>query len=253
MRTSRVWLSGAVAVAAVTTTASIAYAATSSAPPTTMKICLTKAGAVRGASATGACPKGTTAYTVDPRGKAGPAGPRGAKGATGSAGPQGPKGATGATGATGAAGPQGAQGPAGPAGPAGSAGPAGPTGPAGSGGAGTVDFDKTFVTTDGNGTIAIADGFTLAASCDVNFGARFSVVSSATMVVGGLVAFGPTGATPTSVSGTTTLYISHLSSAYDTVVGTYSFTNTSTGHTVGLQISAVRSGPNCRYSGQFIL
>jgi hypothetical protein len=79
-----------------------------------------------------ACPKGSSALTLNQTGKRGERGPGGAKGAQGlkgDTGATGPQGATGATGPQGATGPIGLTGPQGPTGATGATGPQGPTGP----------------------------------------------------------------------------------------------------------------------------
>jgi hypothetical protein len=93
---------------------------------------------MKATSATVACPKGTTRYTLTgitgPQGAAGATGATGAAGAAGAAGPQGAPGPAGLSGAQGLPGSNGAQGLQGLPGAIGPQGPQGPTGANGTNG-----------------------------------------------------------------------------------------------------------------------
>ncbi len=230
MRTARSlprrWLVAALTTLLVIGTITVTYATTTTSSGTeTVTVCVTKSGVVRGAKKKGVCPKGSRAQvlTAAVGGAPGIAGP---KGDTGAQGPAGPQGGTGA------------QGPAGPAGPA---------------TAGTVDFNLSNSTVSGGvATVVTADGLLVSSACD-QWGPRFSVAFSdgATMRIGGMIGYGPTGTPSQVVAGASTIYFSNLSqvSAISAILW---FTKTTSGQTVGLQILAVQSGSDCSYTGQLI-
>ncbi|KAA1374601.1 hypothetical protein [Aeromicrobium fastidiosum] len=176
-----------------------------------VKVCTTSKGLVRGAAANGTCPKKTVKRTVVVQGPAGAAGP------AGPAGVPGPSGAPGAPGATGAAGP------------------------------GTTDIDYVSNNTSGVTVLQLGD-ISLTAHCTGGQVNLLGFSNSSAIRLSGTHAVG-TG-TPVSDRASSAAFMPGLQHS-DSVWVDWLITNQTTHESVSLQLFGTHeTGNTCRFTGQ---